>query len=133
SWWEGSDPPHADRQRFPPIAELCYRKHEYMNLASMDFRSALRTAQKLWILDNYFDDKNGADQLAEALLLSHLKEVRIIGVTDINTQQAKERAKLLRQILEDNANGYVPTVEWRDNLMRPSEITLHDRFAIVDE
>jgi hypothetical protein len=132
-WWSGNKQPYADRDSFPPIEDLRYRKKESMVLASIDFRLALRSAKRLWILDNYFDDKYGADFLADALLDSRLEELRIIGMTNINESQAKQRLEDLLEILELNAEGYVPVVEWRQSSTRESEVAIHDRFAVIDD
>lgn len=127
--------PTADLQHFPIKVERAQRRGLIKKIASVEFRRRLVSAQKLWILDNYFDQFNGIPALEDALeTASNLGELRINGWDGVDSEYVKDKVEYLKElILEANGGRIVPTVEWRNTLTQEIDLDLHDRFAIVDE
>jgi hypothetical protein len=122
-----------DLRRFPEQHERSARRNQNLLLGSTEFRRALRTASRLWILDQYFD-LLAAEPLKESLQDTNIKDLRINGMRDVTAQNVSDIQGDFTEILRASARGfYEPEVSWRDDLWRKTEITLHDRFAIVDE
>jgi hypothetical protein len=134
SWWTGQSIPSSDLIQFPNQAERAQRRSPKRLLASVEFRLALRTARRLWILDPYFDGESGTVPLAEALWDSSIRELRINGMGSITQSQVQEEINYLQEILKHRVgHGVIPDVEWRNTLSIGGDFVLHDRFAIVDD
>lgn len=132
-WWDDGGPPTgADARHFPGRNEQTFRGHPNFSLASLAFRSALRTARELRIIDAKFDGRDGAGPLGIALRDSAVLEVFILTGSCRDVEMLRRR---LSTTLVKNLRAQVqvaPVVEWRTHLERSNVCDVHDRFAIVD-
>lgn len=136
SWW-GDPLPSEDLPTFPEQYNRPERNNPKYNVGSVSFRSALRTATALWILDNDFDAEYGFKPLYENLKGSLLLEVKIhtgmvAEAQKIEAWKIKIDDRLSRRY---NLNDALVEVKYTPGNAARSrgEVEPHDRFAIIDK
>lgn len=133
AWWPSEIISSKDLGEFPNQSERAQRRDARRTIGSVEFRSALKGAARLWILDPHFDGPSGVAPLAEALLDATIQELKINGMRSMSKQDVVENTELFREILTDAARGgLIPEVQWRNTLSGQQDLELHDRFAIID-
>lgn len=85
------------------------------------------------VLDHHFD-KQGADILGGALILSQVRDVRVLtGWRSLDDSDREELVNVLTESCnEERRDGRQVEVRWRATLSRAGFPFLHDRFAITD-
>jgi hypothetical protein len=130
-WWASELPPASDAPRFPLKHELAYRDSDEGRLASVEFRSALREARRLLIMDQHFDRRDGHNPLCQLLDTKSLAEVKILTKASSTVDVSGMRDELFELLSVALPNHVTPDVQWRCGDF--SGFSLHDRFAIVDD
>jgi len=132
-WWENNPPfPNVgDDGLFPTRSDLAIRNDPSCILRSLDFISALRTAQLLRIIDLHFDERDGARPLLQVLEQSNLVDISLL--TGNHFQNTQQWCATARSLLKQHNNGKAPVVKWKTTLKDTCPIEVHDRFALVDD
>ena len=88
----------------------------------------------VFVLDHHFD-KQGADILGGALVLSQVRDVRLLtGRGSLAETDREELENVLTQSCNEERHDRRPVaVRWRATLSTDRFPFLHDRFAIIDE
>ena len=126
-----------DATHFPGVDEVNVRRRgiEAGNeLGLRAFEEAVEGAEvHVFVLDHHFD-KQGADILGGALILSQVRDVRLLtGRGSLADADRKELADALTQSCnEERHDGRQVAVLWRAILDTRRFPFLHDRFAIID-
>ena len=130
---ESHDAPH-----FPDEYEIRGRRQiiEAGNELSLRaFEEAVEGAEvHVFVLDHHFD-KQGADVLGGALMLSQVRDVRLLtGRGSLADADREELENMLTQSCNEERHDNRPVaVRWRATLSTHGYPFLHDRFAIIDE
>ncbi|MDE0447798.1 MAG: hypothetical protein OXH96_14115 [Spirochaetaceae bacterium] len=98
------------------------------------FEEAVAGAEvHVFVLDHHFD-KRGADILGGGLVLSQVRDVRLLtGRGSLADADRRDLANVLTESCnEERRDGRHVAVRWRATLSTDSFPFLHDRFAIVD-
>ena len=130
---EGFDAPH-----FPSVAEIHGRRdgiEDGKELGLRAFEEAVESSEvRVLLLDHHFD-KQGADILGGALMLSQVGHVRLLtGRGSLPETDREELENVLTQSCnEERHDRRQVEVHWRATLSTDRFPFLHDRFAIIDE
>lgn len=99
------------------------------------FEEAVEGAEvHVFVLDHHFD-KRGADILGGALVLSQVRDVRLLtGRGSLAETDREEMANVLTQSCNEERHDHRQVeVHWRATLSTDRFPFLHDRFSIIDE
>ena len=124
-----------DAVHFPSADEILLRYQEIESGAELGLRvfaDAVAGAEvNVLVLDQHFD-KQGADILGGALILSQVRDVRLL-TGSLDDADSKQMANVLTESCnEERRDGWQVEVRWRAILRRRDFPFLHDRFAIID-
>ena len=129
---ESHDAPH-----FPNAGEIHERRRGIESgteLGLRAFEDAVPGAEVHGlVLDHHFD-KQGADILGGALILSQVRDVRLLtGWRSLDDSDREELVNVLTESCnEERRDGRQVEVRWRATLSKADFPFLHDRFAIID-
>ena len=126
-----------DATHFPDAREIRDRRDSIKagnEFSLRAFEEAVEDAEvHVLLLDRHFD-KQGADILVGALVLSQVRKVRLLtGRGRLADADRKELENALTQSCnEGRQDSYQVAVRWRATLSTDDFPFLHDRFAIID-
>ena len=126
-----------DEPRFPEPDRIYERLRAIKAGAEGEFRAFKRAvteaAVHVLVLDPHFD-RQAAELLGDALLLSQARDVRLLtGRKHVAEQERKGLASMLTQSCNAGRLDHLQVeARWSSSLDRDDFPFLHDRFAIVD-